>query len=130
MRPVSLLWCLKAIVYLLWPTTAWATAITLGTTMAEVPLLAWLMVVILSTVSGLAALLNRIKVDMPVRLAPFACAHMLGSLVAGVLVFLVCEQADAPDMVEAVSIALAAYAGAALMDKWAARFADKVGGGP
>lgn len=126
MRRASVLGCLKAIVYVLWPTTAWATSITLGTTLHEVPLLAWLMVVILSTLSGLAALLNRIKSEMPTRLVLFVAAHMLGSLVAGGLVFLASEGIDAPDMVEAVSIALAAYAGAALMDKWAARFAEKV----
>ena len=126
MNRVTILTCLKAIVYLLWPVTAWATSITLGATLSEVPLLAWLMVLILSAISGLAALLNRIKTEMPARLVPFVCAHMLGSLVAGVLVFFVTEQADAPDMIEAVSIALAAYAGAALMDKWAAKFADKV----
>lgn len=122
---IGILVCLKFIVFLLWPITCWATGITLGTTLNEVPLLAWLMVLILSTVSGLAALLNRIKTEMPARLVPFVAAHMAGSLVAGVLAFFAAEQMDAPDMAEAVSIALAAYAGAAFMDKWSARFVDK-----
>ena len=50
---------IKAVVYTLWPATTWAAQITLGNTLATVPALAWLMVFILSTVSGLAALLNR-----------------------------------------------------------------------
>jgi peptidoglycan/LPS O-acetylase OafA/YrhL len=126
MKPTILL-CLKVIVYLLWPTTVYAASITLGDTLKEVPLLAWLMVLIVSTLSGLAALLNRIKADMPPNLAIFVVAHMAGSLLAGLLTFLVSEQADLADMAEAVSIALAAYGGAALMDKWAAKFADKAG---
>jgi peptidoglycan/LPS O-acetylase OafA/YrhL len=125
MRP-TILMCLKAIVYLLWPTTVYAASITLGDTLHDVPLLAWLMVLIVSTLSGLAALLNRIKTDMPPNLALFVIAHMAGSLLAGGVAFLVGEQADVADMAEAVSIALAAYAGAALMDKWAAKFTDKV----
>lgn len=124
-RNATVLSCLKLIVYLLWPTTAWATGITLGTTLTEVPLLAWLMVIILSAVSGLAALLNRIKVDTPVNLPVFVLAHMLGSILAGVLTFFVSEGADLADLAEAPAIALAAYAGAALMDKWAAKFVDK-----
>ena len=123
---VSALACLKGIVYLLWPATAWATGITLGTTLNDVPALAWVMVLILSTVSGLAALLNRLKTEMPARLVPFVAAHMLGSLVAGVLTFFISESSDIADMAEAVAIGLASYAGAALMDKWAAKFADKV----
>lgn len=126
-RNTTVLSCLKLIIYLLWPTTAWATGITLGTTLTEVPLLAWLMVIILSAVSGLAALLNRIKVDTPVNLTVFVLAHMLGSIVAGVVTFFLSEGADLPDMAEAPAIALAAYAGAALMDKWAARFVEKTG---
>lgn len=127
MKP-TILACIKVIVYMLWPTTVFAASITLGDTLHAVPLLAWLMVLIVSTLSGLAALLNRIKTDMPPRLALFVVAHMSGSLLAGVLTFLVGEQADLADMAEAVSIALAAYGGAALMDKWAAKFADKAGG--
>lgn len=121
----TVLTCLKLIIYLLWPTTAWATGITLGTTLTEVPILAWLMVIILSAVSGLAALLNRIKVDAPVNLFVFVLAHMMGSLLAGFVTFFMAEGANLPDMAEAPAIALAAYAGAALMDKWAARFVDK-----
>ena len=121
----TVLTCLKLIIYFLWPTTAWATGITLGTTLTEVPILAWLMVIILSAVSGLAALLNRIKVDAPVNLFVFVLAHMMGSLLAGFVTFFMAEGANLPDMAEAPAIALAAYAGAALMDKWAARFVDK-----
>ena len=116
---------IKAIVYTLWPITAWATAITLGETMSGVPLLAWLMVSVLSTVSGLAALLSRLRDDTPPRLLVFVVSHMLGSIVSGFVVFLACEGANLDDFVEAVSIALAGYAGAKLMDRWSDKLVDE-----
>lgn len=119
---------IKAVVYTLWPATTWAAQITLGTTLATVPALAWLMVFILSTVSGLAALLNRLKTDTPEHLKTYVAAHMLGSWVSGVLMFFVMEAADVADFSEAVGIALAAYAGARLMDRWADAFVTKVAG--
>jgi len=119
---------LKLCVWLMWPITAWATSITLGSTLASVPLLAWLMVLLLSTVSGLAALLNRLKVEAPARPAVFMASHMLGSWVAGVLVFLGAEAVDAHDLAEAVAIGLAAYAGAKLMDQWSEKFVAQTTG--
>lgn len=119
---------LKLVVYLLWPATAWATQITIGQTLADVPLLAWLMVFILSTVSGLAALLNALKVDLPKRWPIFIGAHMLGSWLAGILLFFGLEGAETADLVEALAIGLGSYAGARLMDKWSDIFVSKLTG--
>lgn len=119
----------QLVVYLLWAPTAWATNITLGSTLVGVPPLAWLMVIILSTVSGLAALLNRLKVDTPPRLAFFLSAHMVGCWLAGILIFLASEVMSPPgthDFIKIIAIVLGSYGGAQLMDRWAAAFSDHV----
>lgn len=118
---------LKLCVWSMWPVTAWATSITLGSTLTEVPLLAWLMVLILSSVSGTAALLNRLKTEDPERPVTFVISHMVGSLLAGVLAFLAAEAIDTNDLAEALAIGLAAYAGAKLIDAWADRFITTAG---
>jgi hypothetical protein len=117
---------IKVCVWTMWPVTAYATAITIGETLVSVPLLAWLMVLLLSTVSGTAALLNRLKLETPSRPVMFAISHMMGSWVSGALTFLAAEAFDVHDMTEAVAIGLAAYSGAKLMDRWSDRFVDHV----
>ena len=117
---------LRITVLLLWPMTAWATSVTLGASLSEVPFLAWVMVLILSLISGLAALLTRWREADPVRPVLFAVSHMLGSLLAGFLVFLIAEHLDRPDFEEAVFIAVAAFAGARLIDAAAMRMISGV----
>lgn len=119
---------IQAIIYLLWPTTLWAAQITISTSLASVPVAAWLMVFILSTVSSLAALLSKLKESTPSRLGIFVASHMLGSWLAGLLVFLVAEGIDWPDFFEVVAIALASYAGAQLMDRASAAFVNRTAG--
>lgn len=118
----------KVCIYALWPTTCWATAITLGDTMRDVPHLAWLMVLVLSTVTGMAALLSRLKDADPARPVLFVLAHMLSSMVAGFLAFLAAEGQGLGDFEEAAAIMVAAYAGAKLMDRLSDRVAGKTGG--
>ena len=117
--------CLKAIVYLLWPATAWATGVTLGDTLATVPLLAWVMVFMLSTVSGLAALLNRLKDNTPLKLPLFVASHMLGSALSGLLMFFMSTGAGLGDFYQAGLIAIAAYAGATFLDAAAEKLVSK-----
>lgn len=126
MIPKQTLWALKLVVYLLWPVTAWAAQITLADTLMAVPGLAWAMVFILATVSGLAALLNALEAGLPPKWAIFVAAHLMGSWLAGILVFFAMEQADIADMTEAVSIGLGSYAGARMMDKWSEFLVRKV----
>jgi len=116
---------LRFIVLLLWPLTGWATGVTLGTTLIEVPLLAWAMVTILSLVSGLAALLTRWRELEPQNPWLFASSHMLGSIVAGFVTFLFAEQSNMPDFPEAALIAISAHAGARLIDALASRLVAK-----
>lgn len=113
---------LKTAVYVLMPATAWATSITLHETLMHVPMMSWLMVGILSTVWGLAALLAALKGAGEVaRPVVFTASHMLGSWVAGCSMFLLAESADMPDLAEALSIGTAAYCGARFMDWLASR---------
>lgn len=117
--------CLQLIVYLLWPACAWATGVTLGETLATVPLLAWMMVFILSTVSGLAALLNRLKDSTPPKLRLFVASHMLGSALSGLLIFFISTGAEVGDFYQAGLIATAAYAGAKFLDAAADKLVKK-----
>ena len=75
----------KMVTYLLMPATAWATSITLHESLIQVPLLSWLMVLVLSTVWGLAALLTRLRDATEVR-RPwlFASAVQAARLAPGV----------------------------------------------
>lgn len=118
---------LKGIIYVLWPATVWASGLALNDAMKAVPLFAWLTVFVISMLAGLAALLNRLRDEMPPRLGLFIGAHMVSSLLAGVLTFFISERADLDGMTEAISVALAAYAGAAALDKLAAKFIDRTG---
>lgn len=121
------LFFLKIIIYVLWPATVWASGLALNDAMKSVPMFAWLTVFIISMLAGLAALLNRLRDEMPQRLGLFIGAHMVSSLLAGVLTFFIGERAALDGMTEAISVALAAYAGAAALDKMAAKFIDKTG---
>ena len=109
------------VIFCVWPATCFATAVTLHDSLRGVPGLAWAAVLIMSTVSGLTALLNRLRDIAPPRPKLYMASYMLGSVVAGVVMFFICESGDVNDFAEAVAIGVAAYAGAALMDKLAQR---------
>jgi hypothetical protein len=94
--------------------------------MASVPLLAWLAVILLSSISGLAALLSRLKEETPKALPTFVAAHMLGSLLAGMIAFFGAEASDQHDLIEAIIIALFAYAGAKLVDLLASKVMKRI----
>lgn len=119
------IFCLKIFIYMLWPTCAWATGVTLGETLATVPFLAWVMVFMLSTISGLAALLNRLKDETPAKPRLFIAAHMLGSVVAGLLIFFSLTGTGVGDFAIAAAISTAAYAGARFLDARADRLVTK-----
>ena len=117
---------LQAVVYLLWPPVIWAATITLDQSLGKVTVLVWAMVLVLSTVSALAALLNRLKQSVPPRLGFFVSSHMLGSWLSGVLMFLIGEAFDIHDFVEVVIIVVGSYGGANLIDRWAVSLANRV----
>lgn len=125
MKP-SVFRVLQLILYALYVPTAWATAITVGDTFVGVPAQAWCMVVVLSGLSGLATLLSRLKDDTPPRLPLYVASHMLGSLLPGLVMFFICEARDWGDLEEVAAITLAAWAGAAVMDKLADGFVRRI----
>lgn len=116
----------QLVVYTLWPSAIFAAQVTLGHAVADVPLLAWLTIFILSTVSSLAALLNRLKFDTPPRLPVFVAAHVLGSWLAGVLIFFVGTAVKLDNFLVVGAIAIGSYAGAQLMDRWSQAFTNRV----
>lgn len=118
---------LKVMVYSLWPATAWATQITLANSLMAVPPLAWLMVFILSTVSGLASLLNSLKSEDSRHWLLLTAAHMLGSWLSGFIMFLIAEETATSDLMETVFIAIAAYSGAKLTDKASELMLSRIG---
>ena len=95
-----------------------------------IPALAWIAVWILSTLAGVAALLLRVsaRLDMqekgiePVQrknMLIFAAAHMFGSWVAGLLVFLGALHLNQPEWLVGVVILVASFAGAKFLEKGA-----------
>lgn len=124
------LWAIQVVIYLLWPSTIFAAQVTLSNSITGVPIAAWVMVFILSTVSSLAALLSRLKVDTPPRLALFVTSHVLGSWLAGLLSFLLAQAVKDTygmhDFVSVVFIALSSYAGATLMDRASSALTNRV----
>lgn len=62
LRAITLL-----VTWMLWPLCTWAASVTLGTTLGSVPLNAWVAVFLLSSVSGLLALLQRANAAMTIE---------------------------------------------------------------
>jgi hypothetical protein len=122
----KLLVCFKAIVWVLWPLTAVATSVTLDQTITRVSLTAWLLVFVLSGMSGLGALLNRLKDGLPPLLVLFVSSHMVCSLLAGLLGFFLAETAGIPGMAEPIVIIAFGYGGAAAIDKVVAKYVGQV----
>jgi hypothetical protein len=122
-------------VTLLWPATTYAASVTLGTTLGQVPPVAWFIVLALSVVSGLVSLLQRIKEEMKTPEGDaalkrtwrwYTAAHMLGALFVGLLAFLFAEGAELRDFFEAIFIAAMSWGGARVMDKLADGLTDGI----
>lgn len=143
---------LSALFWFIWPLSTLAAGVTIGNTLGDVPLSAWVVVLVLSAISGVMALLQRMSQAMQVEqqlkfalpeekaqlertLAAlglpqgwrlFVTWHMAGAVLTGVLAFLVLEATTVNDYLEAVAIALASYGGARLFDKVSVVFNDRV----
>ena len=124
----SLLTAVYAFLTILWPAVAVAAANTFESTVLGVGWVSWLVVVVLSTLSGLTALLNRVRTEIaeaeangthipPLRV--FIASNMLGSLLAGLFMFFICEHWDAPGFLEAAAIIGASYGGARFIERTA-----------
>lgn len=120
----------KTALLLLWPVSAWASAIVFGEKMAQIPLLAVLMTVILSTLSGVTALLHAMKQEYEAhgeipRLWLFVASKMLGSNVAGMLMFFGAETWNFSDTMEAGAIILAGFGGTWTIERALQFFTNK-----
>lgn len=119
---------------LLVPVSAFATAPSLGSTLAAHSFADWAAVATVSTASGMVAFLNRVRKHMEAEALeklgemfnpkdrmllgwkPFATFHMAGSYMSGLVVFFVGEHLDWGGYAEAIAIACAAWLGAQVMD--------------
>lgn len=117
-----------AIALLLWPMVTWAASVTLSSTINDIPASAWVIVLILSAVSGVVSLLQRLKDEImkpagETRIYSawrwFTAAHLIGALFTGLVTFLLAEALNIDDLIESVSIAIMAYAGGRAMDSLA-----------
>lgn len=118
----------------LWPVSAIAAGNSLGNALIRHSLVDWAALMLLSTVSGLVALLNRVRKSMEAEARQkvgenfvsedivlidwkaFALFHMTGSYVAGMVAFFITEELEMGGYYEAAAIAVAAWVGAQLMD--------------
>lgn len=128
---------MQAGVFCLWPISTFAAGASLGATLGSVTVADWMSLVTLSFVSGLVALLNRVRKSLEAaatgtlgtdqQLIPwwlFAVCHMAGAMFIGTMAFFVCEWLDLNSYLEALIIALFSWSGAKLADKWADTLSD------
>lgn len=135
---------LRVFVLTLWPIATLAAGENLGSTLGAITLADWLSLLTLTFVSGLVALLHRVRKSleaaalhadgkevepMDLQRIPwwlFALCHMAGAMFVGTLMFFACEWLDLNSHLEALSIALAAWRGAKFADQWADGLSDGV----
>lgn len=130
---------LRAITLCLWPVATFAAGESLGATLGTITLADWLSLFLLSGVSGLVALLHRVRRSLEAAALNepggerqliswwlFALCHMAGALFVGAVAFMVCEAADINNYLEAAAIALSSWSGAKAADKWADGMSDGV----
>lgn len=128
---------------LIWCGQAWAAANSLGQTLGAITVADWVSLTMLSFVSGLFALLHRVRKSFEaMALAAagkdhsiddlaygpwwlFALCHMTGALFVGFLVFSFCEAVDVNSYLEAAYIAATSWGGAKFADKLADGLADR-----
>lgn len=128
----------------MWPMCAVAAGTTLGDALSSHSIADWMAVLLLATVSGLVAFLNRVRKHMEAEALeklgqefdakdkmlldwkPFAALHMAGSYMSALLAFLLSEHAELGSYMEAISISLAAWAGAKLMDMLAGEGTNRI----
>lgn len=141
----ELLKVLRAVVLLVWPLATLAAGNSLGSELGAVTAADWVSLLLLASVSGLVALLHRVRRSFEAvaraqagrptdeadeQLLPwwlFALCHMAGAMFVGLLAFLLCEGFGINNYIEAAAIALASWQGAKLADKWADNFGDGIG---
>jgi len=135
MSPRSIISAINAFLAILWPASVYAAGSTFGQTFRGVGAEAWMMVVILSTLAGLTALLNRITAELQKAdaggakipsLRLFIASNMLGSWMTGVFFFLLFEHLSVSDFLEAAGVIGSSYCGARLVERMMESTVDKI----
>lgn len=135
---------MQMIVICLWPVATLAAGQSLGAALTGITFLDWMSLITLSFVSGLVALLYRVRKSLEAAALMaagkdavasdqqripwwiFASVHMAGAMFVGVLSFFICEWLDWNSFLEAAAIALASWSGAKLADNLADGFSEGV----
>lgn len=120
----------KVALVILWPTCAWAAAITFGQSMTSIPLLAVLMTLTLSTLSGVTALLHAMKQEYEKsgqidRLWLLITSKLFGSNTAGLLMFFFGESIGFDDAKQAMAIIVASFGGTWFIERALQYFTNK-----
>ena len=127
----TLITCLNILVGAAWPLSAVAATQTFGTGLAELSFLSVFMALVISSLSGLTALLHHMKKDLEANgsinhLWLYVSSKMLGSNLAGLMTLFTTEgRFDANT--QAGMIIVAAFAGLMVLDKVATAYANKQG---
>lgn len=125
---------LRCMMLALWlPAIAFASTVTLSQTLSGVTPSALVIVVLLSSLSGATALLQRIDRELRdtnaatlPRPALFACAHMLGSWLAGSLAFILAEGQNVNDWLELGLIICSSFAGAKFIEAVSEKYLSRI----
>lgn len=120
----------KVMLMILWPTCAWAAAITFGESMASIPPLAILMTLTISTLSGVTALLHAMKQEYEKhgaiqRMWLLVSSKLFGSNTAGLAMFFACVELRRSDAEMALAIIIASFGGTWLLERALQFFANK-----
>lgn len=120
----------KLTLAVLWPTTIYAAQMTLGENLAAIPPSSILITMLLSTLSGLTSLLNRLKKEYEehgdvknIRL--FIASNLMGSNLAGLLAFLATSHMNTDVTLQAGAIILAAFGGVWVIEKVVVSLTEK-----
>lgn len=114
---------IKAGVACLWPASVWAASQTFGQAVEKVTLLEWVLVLVLSSLSGGTALLIKISAQInnappdalvpPIRNLPLlAAAHMAGSILAGFMAFFAAAHMGMPGLLVGLIVPAISFGGA------------------
>lgn len=134
----ELLHAAQLVVLFMWPMAALAAADSLSRAFTSHSSADWIALMLLATVSGLVALLNRIRKSLEAETLEkvgkkfeeqdrlilswkvFAGFHMMGSYMAGFIAFMLGEHFGLDSYLHALIIAFFAWMGAAVIDRMAA----------
>lgn len=129
---MALLRYIRVFLLLAWPATLFA-AQSLQSAIVGVSWVTWLMLAVLSTLSGVTALFWRLA-DMfkdpsrpvPTHLHLLIASQMLCSWLAGILAFVLAMHAEIPEWWMCASIIIASFSGSRFIDKVSERLFSQI----